>query len=203
MPSPVDCLIFDLFGVLVSFDDGLVYARLAAHCENPAIAEQEMRDLVSLPDLTCGRLTLAALRSELVAKHGLNLSLDDFIATWMVSYSEPMPGMRELLRQASGRCKLVLLSNVDPFYWPTVLESLPELRNFDALSLSFEQGVAKPDPRAFERAIDLSRSGADSCFFVDDKLENIHAAAQYGLRGHHFTSTAVLRRTLKTIGVPL
>jgi hypothetical protein len=102
MASPVDCIIFDLFGVLVAFDDGLVYARLASHCDNPVNAEQDMQDLVSRPDLICGKLSLAALRSKLVTKYGLKLSLEDFAAAWLASYSEPMPGMRELLRQVRG-----------------------------------------------------------------------------------------------------
>ena len=89
-----------------------------------------------------------------------------------------MPGIRELLRQLCGQCKLVLLSNVDPFYWPTVLESLPELQHFDARTLSFEQGFAKPDARAFSRPVELSGVATERCSFVDDKAENIHAAAQ-------------------------
>lgn len=201
MNCAIECLIFDLFGVLVAFDDGLVNARLAAHCDDPVLAEAGMRDLVSTPDLICGRLSLAELRAGLVAKYGLQLSADDFAAIWLESYSEPMPGMRQLLRELTGRCRLVLLSNVDPFYWPIVRDSIPELEHFDALSLSFENGFAKPDTRAFCHAIERSGCPASACLFVDDKPENIEAAARSGLRGHHFTQASRLRQVLNSTGL--
>lgn len=202
MNRSIECIIFDLFGVLVAFDDGRVYAKLAAHCDTPAEAERGMHDLVSRPALICGRLSLEALWSELVTQYGLKLSLHDFTAVWQAPYSWPMPGMLDLLTELRGRCRRVLLSNVDPFHWPTVFASLPELKRFDGLSLSFEQGRAKPDALAFMRAIELSGVAIERCFFVDDKQENIHAAARLGLRGHHFTDAAELRRALQTAGLP-
>lgn len=201
MTCAIDCIIFDLFGVLVAFDDRLVNARLAAHCDDPVLAEEGMRDLVSTPALICGRLSLAELRASLVARYRLRLSPDEFAATWLVPYSEPMPGMRQLLQQLTGRCRLVLLSNVDPFYWPIVRDSIPELSHFGALSLSFENGFGKPDQRAFRHAIERAGCPAEACLFVDDKAENIDAAARSGLRGHHFTQAASLRHVLASAGL--
>lgn len=200
-PQHPRCLIFDLFGVLLSFDDTLVYERLAAHCTAPEQAWRTMADLVSRPDLICGRLSLEALHAELVDRLGLRLSPQAFSAVWKQPYSTPMPGMQALLRQIDRGCRLVLLSNVDPYYWPTALQSLPELGRFDALVLSFESGHAKPDRQAFERAVAVSGHPVDACFFLDDKMENIHAAAGIGLRGQVFTCSAALEPVLRSFGV--
>lgn len=69
-PEPyrqVDALILDLFGVLVAFDDRLVYDRLAQHCNDPN-ATKAMRDLVSDRELICGRKALGQLHQQLSAQ---------------------------------------------------------------------------------------------------------------------------------------
>jgi HAD superfamily hydrolase (TIGR01509 family) len=196
-PNQVRALIFDLFGVLVSFDDGLVYDRIAQRCANPEMAAEQMFNLVSAPNLICGRINLQQLHSQLVKDIGLDASIEEFEGMWLASYSEPMPGMRDLLRQLAGQCRLVLLSNVDPYYWPTVEASIPEIHSFHAKVLSFQQGVAKPDSQAFELAIAASGCALERCYFIDDKSENIEAAAAIGLAGHPFKTCSALKSALR------
>lgn len=197
----MQALIFDLFGVLVSFDDGLVYDRIAQGCAEPEKVAERLSNLVSQPNLICGRTELHQLHSQLVRDIKLKISLEEFEAIWLASYSEPMPGMRELLRQLSSQCRLVLLSNVDPYYWPTVEASIPELHGFHAKVLSFQQGVAKPDSQAFERAVAASGASVEHCYFIDDKIENIEVAEALGLAGHTFQSCRELKKVLRRAGL--
>lgn len=199
--TKIDTLILDLFGVIVAFDDGLVYDRISQHCEEPISAAVYMHNLVSEPSLICGRTSLRDVHTRLVKALKLTASLDELEAMWLTSYSEPMPGIRDLLRQLNGKCRLVLLSNVDPFYWPTIESSVPELQGFHAKILSFQEGVAKPDAHAFERAVAASESTIGRCYFVDDKPENIQAAAAIGLTGHVFTSCVTLKTALRRAGL--
>jgi HAD superfamily hydrolase (TIGR01509 family) len=164
----IDCLILDLFGVIGAFDDQLVYERVAQRCSKPREAAHRMLNLVSDPDLIRGRTTLPQLHFRLVAELGLRASAQEFHAIWTASYSEPMPGMRALLRDLAGRCRLVLLSNVDRGYWPTAHQSIPELDTFFARVLSFEQGVAKPESEFFHRAVAASGCEVQHCYFVDE-----------------------------------
>ena len=200
-PSELNALILDLFGVIITFDDSLVYDRIARRCENPEDAAAHMNNLVSKLSLICGRMSLNELYADLVTTLGLNATFDEFKEVWLASYSESMPGMRDLLRQLNGKCKLVLLSNVDAFYWPQIESSIPELQSFHARVLSFQEGVAKPDPAAFERAVAASGEPIDRCYFIDDKQENIDAAAKLGLPGHAFTSCRVLKEVLRSAGL--
>ena len=197
----VESLIFDLFGVIVAFDDRLVYDRIAQRCASPADAAGQMLDLVSEQSLIRGHTSLRQLHAKLVADLGLSSSLEEFEAMWSASYSEPMPGIRDLLRQLDGQCKLVLLSNVDAYYWPIVEVSVPELRNFHAKVLSFQEGIAKPDTQAFERAVAASGAAVDRCYFVDDKSENTEAAAATGLAGHTFQDCRALKVALRRLGL--
>jgi len=102
-----------------------------------------------------------------------------------------------------GHCRLVLLSNVDRYYWPTVRDSIPELRGFHAQILSFEQGVAKPEAEAFNRAVLASGVALEHCYFVDDKHENVDAATSLGLAGHVFQISSSLKLALRQVGLRL
>ena len=200
-PKQLNALILDLFGVIVTFDDGLVYDRIAQRCKNTVSAANYMTNLVSETDLICGRRSLHQIHAHLGETLGLDASFDEFEAMWLTSYSEAMPGMRNLLGQLNGRCKLVLLSNVDSIYWPVIESSVPELRDFHAKVVSFTEGVAKPDALAFRKAIAASETPIEHCYFVDDKPENIDAAAELGLAGHTFTSCLALKSALRKAGL--
>jgi hypothetical protein len=95
--NQIDVLIFDLFGVIISFDEDIVYRRIARHCADPDNAFVAIRGLVSQDDLIRGRLTLDQLYGQLVAAHGLASDLYDFEAVWLETYTQPMLGMADLL----------------------------------------------------------------------------------------------------------
>jgi putative hydrolase of the HAD superfamily len=70
---------------------------------------------------------------------------------------------------------------------------------FDVIVVSSEVGLTKLDPRIFELC--LARLGVDAgrSLFVDDRIENVEAAAGVGLRTLHFTgdeSVGALRELL-------
>lgn len=196
-----EALILDLFGVVISFDDNIVYRRLAQACAEPTHAFAGMQGLVSRPDLIRGRQTLEQLHQELATTYGLSLGLNEFDSAWLAPYSEPMPGMAELLAALSHRYKLVLLSNVDAYYWKTIRREHREIELFSDILLSCDLGVAKPERAAFLRAIDAAGAPASSCFFVDDKDENVLAAKQVGINAHRFVGASDLRSVLAQQGV--
>lgn len=54
---------------------------------------------------------------------------------------------------------------------------------FDAPVLSYEQGVTKPDPEIFKRAIDVLGVSADECLYVGDGGSNeLYAARDAGMK---------------------
>ena len=63
---------------------------------------------------------------------------------------------------------------------------------FDAVVISCEVGLAKPDPRIFR----LERLGlsAGAALFVDDRADNVQAAAGVGLRTLRFEGPDALER---------
>jgi putative hydrolase of the HAD superfamily len=60
---------------------------------------------------------------------------------------------------------------------------------FDVIVFSAEEGVKKPDPEIYRRA--LARLGVDpqEAIFVDDRLTNIAGAQQIGMQAIHHVET--------------
>lgn len=194
-------LIFDLFGVVISFDENSVYRRLANHCPNSETAFKGMQGLVSTPDLITGRLTLEQLHQRLVADHGLALEYEAFHNNWLTPYTAAMPGVASMLRELSEKYRLVLLSNVDRYYFDVVRNQHRELDHFAVQLVSCELGAAKPSDTAFIAALRASDAKPSECYFIDDKAENVDAAKAYGIRGHVFTTAQALRDALVKEGV--
>jgi len=68
---------------------------------------------------------------------------------------------------------------------------------FDVSVFSAEEGLRKPGPGIYERA--LSRLGVtpQEAIFVDDRLKNVRGARQVGMHAVHFTDSLRTRQEIK------
>ena len=195
--SEIEVLIFDLFGVIIAFNDGLVVERLAPHCADPADAARRLHKFTAWRDVITGAVTLRQVHQELVDTHGLAMSFAEFEAAWLEPYSWPIPGIADLVAQLSKHYRLVLLSNVDGHYWEVVKAMHPELECFEFLLVSCDLGMAKPDPEIYRHVSRLTDVEAGHCFFVDDTAANVEAATALGFHGHVFRSVEGLTAELQ------
>ena len=75
---------------------------------------------------------------------------------------------------------------------------------FDAIVISGEVGMRKPDREIFDHTLDLLGVEAGEAVFVDDLLANVHAAVELGFVGVHHTSYDETAAELEAIfGIPL
>ncbi|HET6697615.1 MAG TPA: HAD family phosphatase [Nocardioidaceae bacterium] len=77
------------------------------------------------------------------------------------------------------------------------------LERFEDIVVSGTEGVAKPEPGIFDVLARRSRLPLPACVFVDDKPENVAAAASAGMDGIVFSDTGHLRRDLRERGLPV
>lgn len=73
---------------------------------------------------------------------------------------------------------------------------MPFLALFDGLHVSGQIGCAKPSPEFFTTLLDKFSIKPKNAVFIDDRLENVHAAQGVGLHGIHFQSPEQLARAL-------
>jgi HAD superfamily hydrolase (TIGR01509 family) len=197
----VDVIILDLFGVVIAFDNDIVYRRLARHCTDPEDAVKRLDGLMAGRDVITGMLNLRQVHERLARTFGLRLSYPEFEGAWLAPYSEPMPGMDEIIGTLARSYCLILLSNIDRYYFQVVRSTHPELDHFDKLLLSCDLGIAKPDPEIFRAASRLAGVDAGRCLFVDDTAAHVAVAAELGFATHQFRSTAGFAAALREAGV--
>lgn len=70
---------------------------------------------------------------------------------------------------------------------------------FEAILLSGEVKLTKPDPRIFRIMLDRIGREASECVLVDDSIGNIEAARQLGFRTIHFQSPEQLQVELEPL----
>ncbi len=104
--------------------------------------------------------------------------------------------------QAAGH-KIGVLSNAPDDLRDRFLSNLPVEVSWDAIIVSGEIGMRKPDPRIFEHAAEEIGVPARHCFFIDDLEENVLAAQAIGMKAFHFTRNnyKALRIALKAHGI--
>ena len=102
--------------------------------------------------------------------------------------------------RASG-LRVGLLSNFSADL-RTLLTQQDLLQHFDALAISAEIGVMKPDAAAYQAVLAMLGLEAHTCIFVDDVSANVTAAQALGIHGILFEDNALcltaLTRLLKT-----
>jgi len=201
-PEPgISAFILDLFGVVIAFDNNVMYRRLAQHCADPDSALVRLDGFMARREIITGGWTLPRVYRQLVEELGFDRDYPDFETLWLEPYSWPMPGMASCVRYLSERYRLVLLSNIDRDYWKVVQGRHPELECFDAILLSCDLGMAKPDPDIFRHAADVARSDRARCYFVDDTEINVAAARDLGFQTHRFRNSAQLVTALAWTGL--
>jgi epoxide hydrolase-like predicted phosphatase len=144
-----------------------------------------------------GECTVAefeALLARLLVRTDGGPVLADGLLTRMLSAGRPVPAMYQLIRDLRARgVRTALLSNSwGPTGYPR--EDFPHL--FDAVVISGEVGMRKPEPRIFRHAAELLDLEPEHCVFVDDLEANVTAAVGCGMTGVHHTAPALTQQRL-------
>jgi putative hydrolase of the HAD superfamily len=103
------------------------------------------------------------------------------------------PGTVALIEDlAAAGQPLAMLSNAPDELAEAIIE-LPVAAHFGQLIFSCQLKYAKPDPECYARTLARLGASADEVIFIDDRGENVAAAAALGLHAVHFSSAAQVR----------
>ena len=140
-------------------------------------------------ELESGRISAEEFRNRLSALSTRELTLEDCRHGWMGYFVElPRRNLAALERLRTAGYRLCLLSNTNPFMmsWARSIEfdgvhPTGIAHYFDALYLSYELGVMKPEPRIFELMMEREQVAPHEVLFIDDSPHNVEAAAKLGI----------------------
>ncbi len=96
------------------------------------------------------------------------------------------PSVQEIVvaAQAAG-VVVTVLSNDLPRAW---LDRVELLQRVDHVLLGTDNGILKPDRRAFQRCLLLTGAQAENTVLVDDHLDNVTVARSLGMIAFHFAA---------------
>ena len=112
-------------------------------------------------------------------------------------YRDEVWEIAERFRAAGGRTALV--SNCGPEVMNRVRAQREVGRFFDAMVVSWEVGLLKPDPAIYHLTLQRLGVAAADALFVDDRPTNVAGAEAAGLQGFRFAgeeSVAALRERI-------
>ncbi|MCS6910684.1 MAG: HAD family phosphatase [Anaerolineales bacterium] len=200
----IRAVIFDIGGVLVRTEDLEPRRKWERRFGLPDWGlAQLIFDSPAAQEATLGRADESAIWEH--AARALGLSADELAQLqrdfWAGDrYDE---ALIDYLRSLRPRYKTGIISNA----WPGARAFHQHRLNgetFDVLVFSAEEGVAKPAPEIYRRALTRLGVAATQAVFVDDATENVAAACTLGMVGVHFRrgmSAAEVRAALEALDV--
>jgi epoxide hydrolase-like predicted phosphatase len=165
----------------------------------PGTLNPIMFDSRAWEDTLVGRKTGAEFWQEIGPQ--LNLHTPEAIDAFRHRYHADEAineGVLALIHRLHGHYKLAILSNAPPnlAQW---LADWDVLHLFDVVFCSGDEGVAKPDPVAFETTLERLGVAPEGAIFIDDTLGHVRAARKLGLHGILFTTAEALEAELDTL----
>ncbi|MFC7731882.1 HAD family phosphatase [Actinomadura keratinilytica] len=137
------------------------------------------------------------LAAELLTVDGDPVPHEGLISRMFAAFT-PVEAMYEALRDVrTAGVRTALLSNSWGNDYPRHL--FAEL--FDAVVISCEVGMRKPDERIFRHAVDLLGLAPAECVFIDDIDHNVRAAEAVGMLAIHHREAAETIGALRELGV--
>ena len=119
------------------------------------------------------------------------------ISSWLHLQAD----MVTLIEQvAAAGHRLALLSNA-PAELAAAVTALPVAAHFEQMAFSCFLRSAKPDPACYQAVLGILGAAAGEVVFLDDRPENVAAAAGLGIRGVQVTSPGAARAGLVAHGV--
>lgn len=197
MSGRIDAVLLDLGNVLVLHDDARLFRALGKRAGLTA-AEVARRMLSGVwASINVGGPDEARVRAAVNAALGTTFEAGEFFELFN-SHFTVHEAVLPLVERLIGRVRLGLLSNTNPVHARWVRARLPVLRRFDAVVLSFEEGVAKPDPRIYRAALERLGTSPDRTLFFDDIAAYVDAARALGMQAEVFTAASDLQKAVQS-----
>ena len=111
----------------------------------------------------------------------------------------PMVEWARRLQRAGIRTGI--LSNIGDCIAEGIVAKLPWLSGFEHCTWSHTLFMAKPEPAIFMKTAEALKTGPAHILFIDDREENVHAAAAIGMQTIHYTDHAAFEREMRERGL--
>ena len=202
--SGVKAVIFDLGNVLIGFDHRIAVRRILKYTGK---LEQEIYDLFFDSGLTRefekGKIASREFFKQVKSILQLKISYAEFLPIWNEIFF-PRPGVSEFISFLNPGLTLVLLSNINKLHYDYILNTFPSaIALFGKANVipSYITGFVKPEKEIYDLAIQKAACGRENIVYVDDRLDLVEAAQNYGIKSIRFQNVEELKREFRDLGI--
>lgn len=148
--------------------------------------EMGSRTETPFPDFDIGRVFYRIL---LDAKHtvpDLDAKSHEFALLFRMLTTKSIrvyPGVLDLLAALKGKVRLGIVSNAQRLFTMPELTKFGLVHFFDAVALSSDLGIRKPDPTIFRHLLGAIAVPPEEAVFIGDSLfDDVHGAGELGMK---------------------
>jgi putative hydrolase of the HAD superfamily len=198
MNSAIDCVLFDVGGVLGTnaWDREQRAEAVAKYGLDEADFQYRHEEMVGA--LEAGQVTLDEYLAITVFCEPRSFSVDEF-KQFMFAQSVPWPDSIAVARDLakSGAVRMATLNNEgeDLNRYRIELFGLRDI--FPTFFTSCWLGARKPVRHMYTRVLGMTQADPARTLFIDDRLQNLAPAASLGIQTVHYTGARELREKLK------
>lgn len=198
-PKRFRLLLFDLGKVILPFDIRIATKQFEkySYLSSEGIVQKVMGTSLDW-SFEKGEIAPEAFYEELRKRIGLSLSYSHFVEIWNDIFSENQK-VSQLLRSLKPFYPIAIISNTNVLHFNFVLKKFPIVRDIGHYVLSFEEGIRKPEPKIYERALQRFQVSPREALYVDDKEDFVAAARKLGLCGIPFKNEEALEVELSAL----
>lgn len=130
-----------------------------------------------------------------IIEHNFGVKIPDeysLLQHGFVDRFEPNPGIVKVLGKLAGHVNVGLLTNMYPRMFQAIQAKqglLPSNVGWDVIIDSSVVGLQKPDKAIFAHATDVAGKPKEEILFIDNTLENLDAAADYGWQTYYYDAS--------------
>lgn len=193
LTHPIRMVLFDYGNVISTFDHG----RFLGNLESLGLRRRDelWRSLVEGPApvllrFESGLVTPAAFFDHIGRFFPAPAPETETLIGAFCDQFEPILPTRALLNRLRGRFRIGLLSNTNATHFARVIRDSEVFPCFDQVTLSFEVGAMKPDPRIFRDALAKFGGPSEEVLYLDDIASYVEAARRLGLQALQVTDPA-------------
>lgn len=190
-------VLFDLFGVLLKERDDAGRRRVELAVGGDAAIWPIYEDL--RPAYDSGDVGDERFWRQLQVRAGLEpFDITEAVAAdWESTMQEDEEMVSFALSLIDDRVCTGILSNLPAGLAKRARAEHEWLESVDAVTMSCDIGLIKPDPRAYAVALDAMGVSAKDTVYVDADPVNVAAAAELGMQAVHFTGIESVREALR------
>ncbi|RMF70392.1 MAG: HAD family phosphatase [Alphaproteobacteria bacterium] len=187
--AEIDTVVFDIGNVLLRWDPAFLYEKLIPDAQERAFFLREVVPLDWHLEHDRGRSYGETIpeRQRRFPRYAELIAA--YYERWDETIAGPIWGSVALLEALHARgVPLYAITNYSAETFPRARQQFPFLGRFRDIVVSGEEGVVKPDPVIFTRAIARFGIRPETALFIDDSPANVEAAAECGFRTHRFVT---------------